>query len=466
MQHADVHAGRGPSRHQGTHGVGVTLGVTGQQDDADLLRPGRHRAVSVATLRLVGGGDLTPTDPTPADQAPTDLAPPNPTPTDLAPPDLAPTDLTPTEAVPETVAGFFADAVRAQQVDDRPDETPRTRLAMAPVSSAPIRIFLSGVKSVTHLAHAASYLRCLLSTSSGPVTLVDLGVGAFMGRYNVTDDDVRRQLAHDERITLVRPPAAERWQARRGERLIYVAVGAPGIKPYVRLRAANPTRRVHVVVIDEGLGSYGNWRTRLEAWQRQGARGPWPWIRSIAVATASRALTDERWALYRQGTSGWYVDNRVATALRGDHLKLRPPEPRVVFLSQPWVELGQLSEETYLTHLHAVERACAAAGLSLRIRPHPAEDPRRYRDFDVDTARGPSELDASIVSATAVLGATSTALLNIAAVHGTPAIRLSLLPESTDLEIRLSPEQESLLDAFLPPAQPVAALPGLLAALR
>jgi len=71
--------------------------------------------------------------------------------------------------------------------------------------------------------------------------------------------------------------------------------------------------------------------------------------------------------------------------------------------------------------------------------------------------RGPAELDPDVVGATLVIGATSTALLNIKALYGTRVIRV-VAPELTHLDHELSPGQRSLLDAFLPPARPVTTL--------
>lgn len=77
---------------------------------------------------------------------------------------------------------------------------------------------------------------------------------------------------------------------------------------------------------------------------------------------------------------------------------------------------------------------------------------------------GPAELDPDVAGATVVIGATSSALLNIKALFGTPAIRV-VTPELSHLDAQLSARQRSLLDAFLPPARPVAALSAVLTGL-
>ena len=324
-------------------------------------------------------------------------------------------------------------------------------------SRRPVRVYLSGVKSTTHVVYAASYVRHLLSTTHGAVTLVDLGVGRFMGRANVTAQHVRDLMPADRRLTVVAPEGAERWQAEPGERLVYVGVGAPGIKPYLRLRNTHGLRPIHTVVIDEGIGSYGNWRTRRDACKRQGARGPWPTIRSLAVSASRGALTRERWTLYRPTTEGWEIDSRVACEFRRASTVLTSSTDSAVYLCQPWVDLGLMDEERYLAHLRDVAGACGEAGLRFRVRPHPAEDASRYKDFEVTSTPGPGELDPQVAGAAVVLGTSSTALLNVASLFGTPAYRVAVA-ELAHLDERLSSRQRSLLDAYLPTPAPVAFL--------
>jgi hypothetical protein len=323
--------------------------------------------------------------------------------------------------------------------------------------TGPLRVYLSGVASRTHAVYAASYLRALLATGPDHITVVDLGLRTFLGRANISSDDLARALPANERLSLVAPPATSRWDALPSEQLIYLAVGAPGIKPYLRLRRAHHTTGLHVVVVDEGLGSYGTWRSRRDAWRREGGREPWPTVRAVAVSWARRGLTGQRWPLYQRINGTWEVQDAVADEFRQKVSRRRTASRSVVFLSQPWVELGLLTEAAYLAHVDSMARSCAGEGLRLVVKPHPVEASARYGGFDVASSSGPAELDPDIVSAHAVAGLSSTALLNLAAVHGTPAVRLAL-PELASLEAGLSADQRSLLDRFLPAPRPPAAL--------
>jgi len=308
------------------------------------------------------------------------------------------------------------------------------------------RVFLSGVASRAHLLYAAGYVRHVLA-SGERVQLVDLGVRRFLGRANVTAEDVRALLPqHDE---LVHSPLVHRWRGLPGDRLVYVAIGAPGVKPLLRLRLANPRRHVHVVVVDEGLGSYGTWGTRRDAWVREGH--PW-WratVRALVVHAARRWLTDERWSLYRPAPQGWVVDDLASSALR---CEVAPPPrrpPYAVLLAQPWCELGLTTRDEQQREVAAVAAACDLLGLVLLVRPHPAQSVVELpRNVALADGKAPAELDPVVRGATVVLGGASTGLLNVAALGLAPCQRLDLAPARA-AEAALAPAQRSLLSAFL-----------------
>ena len=324
-----------------------------------------------------------------------------------------------------------------------------------PGADRTVAVTLSGVRSRTHLVHVASYVRHLLATRTGPVVVRSLGTGAFLGRTSVTAEDVVEFLPDDPRLTVHTDADPRALAPGRGVDWVYLAVGAPGIKPWLRMAAHQPLHRPHVVVVDEGLGTYGTWRTRRDAWMRQGGGRVWPTVRALAVTGASTLLTDERWPLYRRltGAQGrsWAVHEQVA-----EEFRRRVPAPgaltdRAVYLAQPWVAMGVLDASDHRRHLREVEQAVRAAGLDFVIRPHPADPEGSYEGLPVAVGTGPAELDPDVVGARVALGTTSTALINLAALYGSGAIRVRH-GSLAHLDDDLGPDQRTLLEQFVPRA--------------
>lgn len=315
-------------------------------------------------------------------------------------------------------------------------------------------VIVTGVRNQSHLVHVSSYLRHLLD-GAGPTATDRLGVsyvggGRTLGRIAVPESEVARLLPDDDRLELDFPTGAGKWRFPADARAAYVAVGAPGLKPYARMLAANRGRRIPVVVTDEGIGTYGDWRTRRDAWARQGVPQPWRTVRSLAVSAGERTLTTQRWAMYRKDGSGrWRLDDLVG----GEFRRRCPPvdpEPEfedVVMLTQPWTLLGVVGVAAYRTHLDELAAEAAADRRRLVIRPHPAEDPELYKGFPLLTGGILAELDPEVVAARAVIGGPSTALLNLAALYGMPARLVD--PPGLRLWDQLGPRQRELFDTFV-----------------
>lgn len=309
-----------------------------------------------------------------------------------------------------------------------------------------VEVVVTGVRSRTHLVHLAAYLR----GADGPLHVTYLAGGRFLGKANVGTDDIRRFLAlpTGARLRIVDSVAALADLPDRP--LTYLSVGAPGIRAWLTMRRAAPRRPIRTVVTDEGLGTYGDWRTRRAAWRRQGIREPWTTTRALAVEAAVRGLTSSRFAMYDAG-HGYDLEPRIRAEF-GSHVGDRRPNPlddRVVFLSSPWVEIGALDESAYLHHVERIARSTRARGKRLVVCPHPAEDRSRYRDFETLDGDLPAELNPEVVGASGAIGGTSTALLNLAALHGMAATRV-VTPGLEHLETALGTVQRGLLTRYLP----------------
>ena len=321
-------------------------------------------------------------------------------------------------------------------------------------------LVLTGVRSRAHLLYASSYLRHLLESQAGLVRLTVRPTGAVLGDGPAGEAAVRALLVDDPRL-LVQFSDLEHSSADLPRTAQLLCVGAPSVRVWTSFVRAHRGRRPRVVVIDEGLGSFGTWSTRRRAYRRQGGREPRSTVRALAVATSAKWLTDERWSLYVRDGRGWRVDERVAREFRVRLEGEAPAADTAVYLTQPWAALGLLSQSAYAAHLAEVRAAVSSAGLHLVVRPHPWERPEAYAGFELVHGHTPAELDSRVVGARLVLGGNSTGLLNLAAVHRTPAVRVKV-PELAPLDAALGSRQRSLLDAFLPPAVAVAELSRVL----
>lgn len=311
----------------------------------------------------------------------------------------------------------------------------------------PCRVYWSGVRNQSHAAYGASWLRAVLAASTAPVTLVEFERRAFLGGAVLSDETMTHLMPSAQHLTRTMLP--DGLPAPRGDKLFYLAVGTPGIKPWLRLVTAHPGRRLTVVVTDEGIGSYGTWKTRRAAWMREGHHRIWATVRAWAHALAGRLLTTKRWRLYERHQGHWQVNPAIAAEFKrhttghssGDAARY------AVFFSQPWVEMGVLAGDVYRDHIRRVAEQCTAAGYAFAVRPHPAEDASRYAAWETWAGAVPAELDPQLAHVGLALGGTSTALLNLAAVYQRPTIRVTC-PGLEFLDEELSSGQASLLNQF------------------
>lgn len=298
-----------------------------------------------------------------------------------------------------------------------------------------------GVASYTHLIYGASWLRELQRREPGEVRVELMNPRLFFGAHTMSPDQVAELLPEGIEVTLFQPRPAPREASLR-----LLSVGAVGTKPWLELHRLNPLRRIPVIVTDEGIGSYGNWTSRHQAYRRQGGTEPASAIRASVVEGATALLTTSRWPLHLQRRDGWGLNTPVA-----DEFRRRAPEPhrgrRVVFLGQPWPEIGVMDEPAYTAHVQALARGAADAGYEFRVVPHPGEDPARYSEEL--TSPGMAELNPDVLGASLVIGASSTALLNVAALYGVPAWRVGT-PELFALDEQLAPRQASVMAYYTP----------------
>ena len=312
-----------------------------------------------------------------------------------------------------------------------------------------VDVVLTGVQSLTHLVYASSYLRHRLTTD-GSVDGIRLFVAPtreLLAKFS--ESEVRDLLPADERLTTILVEPGSRWWRGLGADCVLLSIGAPGTRALARLLRARWGRKPLVVVVDEGIGSYGNWRSRRAAYARKGGREPEVSLRAAAVAGANAVVPDVRWSLYRRTGGRWFVDPVVAAEFRHHLDDQNLEQPSVVYLTQPWVKLGVMSVAEHARHLDHLRAESERQGFAFAVRPHPLDDADLYRDQWVLTKRSAAEFDRRIAQAHLVIGGSSTALLNIRALHGSRVMRIGT-PGLAGLDRTLSARQRSLLDAVLP----------------
>jgi hypothetical protein len=314
---------------------------------------------------------------------------------------------------------------------DRP-----ARLRNLPMT--PLRVTVSGIRNRTHVVYVASWLRQALHARGVPATLVEInGANRIAAELERSDS-----LLADIDVEFV-----ERHPSSAGPHY-FVSIGSPGTRAWARFRCSPSAWPLRTVAVDEGIGSYGDVATKRAALRREGSREPWSTVRALAGVAARRLLPDESWRLYERDGDRWSVNDSVAAEFRRASTTPTPAD-RVVYLTQPWVDHGLVSESDYLAHLAAVAEEVGSAGHEFGVRPHPTEPVGRYAPFRVFGSALPAELDPEVLGARLVLGETSTALLNLAAVHGLPAARV-IGPLADIASIALSDGQAALFTRFVP----------------
>lgn len=305
------------------------------------------------------------------------------------------------------------------------------------------RIAVSGVRNPTHALYVSSWLR-RRSAEGGRMSVifdVDGGLVNALSCPEVAESfpcQVDR-LVESEDVAGVG---------------VYVAVGTPGVKPYLKLRGRGLRSGLSIVVVDEGVGTYGSWPTRFAGLRREGSSPIRSLVRATSVGLARSVLTDIRWALHERTTAGWVLNDVIVDEFRRHHSPPRVgsaanPDGEVVYLAQPWVRLGVIGVTEYRDHLNRIAGAVDKIGSHFVVRPHPTETAEAYRGFATLDGGAPAEIDQRLVNARLLLGESSSALLNIAAIFGTPAARVDG-PTSRIPGFRLSADQRSLFDTYVP----------------
>jgi len=146
-----------------------------------------------------------------------------------------------------------------------------------------LRVTVSGVRNRTHIVYVSSWLRQAVAAAGGSATLVEINcAGRIAAEFDRPDN-----LLSGIDVTLV-----DRHAAGVGAHA-FVSIGSPATRAWLRFRCSPSAWPLRTVVVDEGIGSYGDVATKRAAMRREGSREPWASVRAWAGVAARRVLPDE-----------------------------------------------------------------------------------------------------------------------------------------------------------------------------
>ena len=192
--------------------------------------------------------------------------------------------------------------------------------------------------------------------------------------------------------------------------------------------------------IEEGLGSHGSMlhRSRARAnYSRHPMRAPLYLFgellkRALLNITTIRSGGITETIAERQGSTRGirvplapYVKLTLASGIF--RYSSQPfPENTVLFLSQPYVEVGVMHRASYLAILDSVREHFIEQGQNLLIKPHPSEDIEKLSNYQVYHFEGPVEalFGALQKDRVTVVGINSTALVLAKSLFGLKVYRI------------------------------------------
>ena len=211
--------------------------------------------------------------------------------------------------------------------------------------------------------------------------------------------------------------------------------------------------RIATVVIDEGIGTYAGFHYRYQAFCRENKPGiPAKLLYCLIYPVNQHILKshyfiDHDWRLIRRKPFGKLSLNSTAVSCYRDTFQrdgsacmTNNDYPDILLITQPLVELGLVRLSCYQDILSRLGSTARAAGLSVMVKCHPAEEQAIYSEngFKVIESSGTAESIISQLQPRLVLGFSSTALINSSILLQVKSHSiLKLLPDSTELRKQL-----------------------------
>ncbi len=312
-------------------------------------------------------------------------------------------------------------------------------------------IYISGVCSITHLLYVSSYIFYSYKNKNDYVILVEKYNG-FLNRKDIPDEETEKWLGKAYFVSkkldikeFYRIPGV----SKKSE-VEHIYIGSVGIKPFIVTKFKLFRHDIKNTVIDEGLSFGSGFISKISSLRRERSINLVHalMVSFIEVTFKRKLLVDKKWQLY----SNYKINPVMAEFIKAKNVPFKYGDEYILFLSQPWVELGVMKESKYLELLRNIKMTLESHCLKLLIKPHPSELLNRYTDncYDIYKDDSPIELSFDSINCIGLVGFNSTGLINISALYSVPIFRLHTEEMSS---LNLSLKQEHILNEFSGPSR-------------
>ncbi len=200
-----------------------------------------------------------------------------------------------------------------------------------------------------------------------------------------------------------------------------------------------------VVVFDEGIGSYGGFFYRFEAYLRESKHGWWHRLLYLAIYPVNQIIlrahyvVDYNWQLIKHVGRDGCEENYQAIAGYCKYFKSISNTPKdgrlnkVFLITQPLVDLGLIDNESYLSGLRRLVNEVNRRGCHLYIKPHSSENSSYYESLDAKIIASNLPVESLIVEfePALIVGLSSTALINSRLIMGVQSYSIISLFENS-----------------------------------
>ncbi|WP_434777346.1 polysialyltransferase family glycosyltransferase [Neisseria sp. Ec49-e6-T10] len=289
--------------------------------------------------------------------------------------------------------------------------------------------------SKTHLLYIASFLAQL----KGKFDIQKIYIrpsGQFLNFKGLLDQDITDFFGADWSYLKENSRLSFRFffnKKKKNKTLYYLHISDCTIQSILCSDFVSQYKEIRNVIICEGIGSSGNLLTRfLVALREQKKFNIFIFIRKIitkgilSIFFKKVFLKVEQWQLYNQNLELNPEIKQYILVHNHYYQSLEQSEQKaILFIGQPWVELGFVEQNTYINFLQSIIDGLIKKGYYIKLRPHPAEGLDKYEKLNIQLDQDYSlPLELLFDQPYIVIGNCSTALINLSAIFGVDAYLL------------------------------------------